>query len=319
MTSVQNGGFWNPLTWDCTCFPADGDTVIINHSITLSTGIAFTMGQIRINTGASLSDGAATLSFYINGGSMINNGSLEIDNLLLDAGFIENNGVADMDSVWTRSTVTNTGTMNTNAFAHDELATFNNSGNLFVADNFANQGIFLNAGVLTVGNNCTNCNIQSSNATFDNDGFFCIANDFLNCATDTLRGSGVMYIGGTSTNLGEVEGSLLIHSSTGSFTLNTGTIGSSVTFGTDNCAAGIKDEPTPTEQNWIIYPNPASTVLNSSQINVQYNIYDLSGKKIIAGTTFNGTIHIENLENGTYIIQLVNEFNNSYNQTFIKL
>ena len=317
-TSTQNGAFWNIFTWDCTCLPTDGDSLVINHDITLSTGIAFTSGQIKINAGASLSDGGNTLSFYINGGSMINDGLLEIDNLLLDAGFIENNGTANLDSVWTRSTTTNTGTLTTAAFAHDELATFTNSGTLTCIDNFANQGDYINSGVMTVGGNVSNCNIQASKAMFQNDGFFCVTGTYLNC--DTLRGTGTMYIGGTSSNTGEVEGTLLVHTSGGSFSANTGTIAGTVTFGTDACAAGVEEEELDEEDvDWLIYPNPATTIINSTEQNVSYNIYDLSGRKVLSGVTFNGVIHIQTLSEGNYTLQLINDSNQISTQPFIKL
>ncbi|MBD3636453.1 MAG: T9SS type A sorting domain-containing protein [Crocinitomicaceae bacterium] len=320
-TTTQNGDFWNPFVWDCTCVPANGDSLVINHAISLSSGIAYTQGQILINSSGSLDDGTNTFSFYINGGSLINNGTLIIDNLLLDTlGWIENNGTATLDSVWTRSTTTNTGTISTNAFAHDEYASFTNSGTLDVTNNFANQGDFMNSGVMTVGNNASNCNIQNSNAVFDNDGFFCVAGDYINCGTDTLRGDGTIYIGGTSTNGGEVEGNLLIHTPSGAFNFNTGNIGPNVSFGTDACSAGVEEEEYEEEEiDWTIYPNPASTIIRSSEINVTYKIYDLSGREVMHGVSFNGEIHIDQLTNGTYTIQLINTLEQTTSKTFIKL
>ena len=58
LTSVQNGDFFAVGTWDCgLCVPQDGDTVIINHTINMNTGIPYTAGQIRINAAGSLNDG----------------------------------------------------------------------------------------------------------------------------------------------------------------------------------------------------------------------------------------------------------------------
>lgn len=315
-TTTQNGAFWNPLTWDCFCLPADGDSLVIDHDIDLSTGIAYTMGQIYISASGSLSDGTNTLSFYINGGSLINNGSLSIDNLLLDAGFIENNGTATLDSVWTRSTTSNSGTMTTNAFAHDQNATFTNTGTITANDNFANQGLFENTGTFTIAGNASNCNIQSSDATIDNDGVICIDGTFLNCATDTLKGSGVFYIAGASTNNGEVMESLVIHTPSGGFSVNLGTVAGSVVFGTNTCGVSIEEGDV---QDWTIYPNPAENMIMVSEKNVSYTIYDLSGRAVLNASTNNGMIEIESLESGNYIIHLQNTEGQSTTKPFIKL
>jgi Secretion system C-terminal sorting domain len=319
-TTVQNGDFWNPFSWDCNCIPSDGDSLVINHDITLSTGITYTMGQIKINSSGSLDDGTNAFSFYINGGSMINYGTLIIDNLLLDSGFIENHGTANMDSVWTRSTTTNTGTLTTNAFAHDQAATFTNTGTISVMNNYSNQGSFINDGIMTVGGNASNCNIQTLIANFKNDGFLCVTGNFLNCANDTLEGSGTVFIGGTSTNAGEVSGTLLINTSSGSFDLNTGNIAGTVTYGTDACAAGVEEEEMYVdEEDWILFPNPATTIINSSEINVKYFIYNMEGKLMLNGVSFNGVIHIDQLEEGNYVIRLENEIKQTFRKTFIKL
>lgn len=320
-TTIQNGNFWSAFTWDCSCLPANGDSLVVDHTVSLSSGIAYTSGQIYISSSGVIDQGANNFSFYINGGSLINHGTLTIDNLLLDTlGFIENHGLADLDSVWTRSTTTNTGTINTSAFAHDQNATFTNSGNLDVMNNYNNQGWFYNNGIMTVGNDASNCNLQTLNAIFDNNGFFCVAGDFLNCANDTLSGSGTVYIGGSSTNDGEVNGSLHINTPTAGFTFNLGTIAGTVTFGTDGCAAGIEDEQQAnSETDWVIFPNPATTVLNSSEQNLKYFVYDHSGKLVLSGATFNGVIHISQLIEGNYVIQLENVTGKRQTKTFIKL
>lgn len=319
-TTVQNGDFWALSTWDCFCFPQDGDSLILNHDITLSTGIAYTMGQIYISSSGTLDQGANNFSFYINGGSLINHGELTIDNLLLDSGFIDNHGTANLDSVWTRSTTNNYGMMSTAAFAHDEDATFTNSGTVNCVNNFANQGIILNSGIFTIGGNASNCNIQNSQATIDNDGHFCFAGTFLNCNNDTLKGDGIFYIGGNSTNNGEVLENLTINTPSGSFTWNTGNVASSVQYGTASCSANIEEEEYEEEEkDWLIFPNPATDMIQSSEMNVSYYIYDLSGKLVLNGFSFSGKIHIASLKEGNYLIRLENDMGQTSKKSFIKL
>ncbi|UKN01352.1 T9SS type A sorting domain-containing protein [Paracrocinitomix mangrovi] len=316
-TTTQDGAFWNPFVWDCTCLPADGDSLVINHNLSLSTGIAYTSGQIKISANGQLSDGANMLSFYINGGSLINEGYLEIDDLLMDAGFIENHGTAVMDSVFTRSTTINSGSLTTSSFAHDEGSTFTNAGTITVNEDFNNQGDFINNGLMTVNNNATNCNIQTMDAIYTNNGILCIMNDFSNCGGDTLRGSGTIYIDGNSSNLGDVIGSLTINTPSGSFNLNTGTIGMGVTFGTASCGVGEKELDGKSNEI-VIYPNPANDFIKTNQNNFNYSIVDLSGRKILAGYTVDGSIDIHSLATGNYILQMFSSDGNSVSSKFVK-
>ena len=316
-TSVQDGDFWSPLTWDCTCFPQDGDSLVINHDVTLSSGIAYQSGQIYIGASGSLDQGANNFSFYIVAGSLINYGTLTIDDLLLDSlGFIQNFGTANLDSVWTRAAVWNEGTINTTAMAHDEFYSFFNVGEIMCTGNFYNEGSFINDGIMTVGGASTNCNISTSEGSLENNGFLCIGGNFLNCQDDTLKGDGTMYIGGTSTNDGEVLGNLLINTPTGGFTLNFGNVAGTVTFGTDACTAEMEEAQV---LEWNIYPNPANDILNSSEKNFNYTIHDLSGRVLMNGYSTNGVIQIDELKDGTYFISMENTDGQSTKKTFIKL
>lgn len=315
-TTISDGNFWNPFIWDCSCLPQDGDSLVINHNLSLSSGIAYTSGQILINSSGTLDQGANNYSFFINGGSLINHGTLVFDDLWLENGFITNTGTANLDSVYTASTVSNSGTITTAALAHDEGATFTNDGDLDIANNFYNSGWFNNNGILTVTDSAANCNTQTLNAVFTNNGFFCIAGSFGNCANDTLTGDGTMFIGGNSWNDGEVTGTLHVNTPTAGFTFNTGTVAGTVTFGTDACAAGVEES---IEPNWIIYPNPATTVLNISEQNLSYNIYDMTGRLVLNGLAIDGRIDIDLLEQGSYVIHLENSQKESLKKTFIKL
>ena len=301
ITSIADGAFYLPTTWDCTCIPADGDSVIINHTITMNYGIPYTMGQITINSGGKLTDGGVDQSIYINGGTLVNLGTLECKNLLLDSGYIYNSNSFTLDSLLTRDSTDNSGTIVVYDFLHDQNATFTNVGTITVTNNFNNEGVFDNVGTMTVANDFSNCNIQTSNATFQIDGTLSVANNFLNCDTDTLRGSGVVNVCGSSTNAGEMQGNFVMNTPSGTLGLNTGTVESGITFGTAVCDAGTVEQ----EDNWLIYPNPATSYIKSSLPNVYYTIYDYSGKVFCDSFSESGLIQLDQLATGIYAIRLI--------------
>lgn len=77
----------------------------------------------------------------------------------------------------------------------------------------------------------------------------------------------------------------------------------------NDCTLGIDN---PNQQSSVIYPNPATTVINlNSDLGVfnNYNIVDTMGKSILKGsiTDVQTTISIESLANGIYVLELVGE------------
>lgn len=61
-----------------------------------------------------------------------------------------------------------------------------------------------------------------------------------------------------------------------------------------------------------IFPNPAQKMLHIEgqiQSNIPYNVFNLEGRVVLSGTIEKGqdAIDIENLKNGTYLLQLVDE------------
>src|SRR5690606_8693400 len=82
--TIANGDFYNPLTWDCTCFPVSSDSLIINHAITLNPDIYYTAGRITINPAGSLIETGGDRDIWIDGGgSLFNHGTFSVNNLLL--------------------------------------------------------------------------------------------------------------------------------------------------------------------------------------------------------------------------------------------
>jgi hypothetical protein len=162
-TSIANGNWTNPLTWNCTCVPTTGYSVTINNSVTLNTSMVFNTGGVTINnTGSLIQDASLNRDIWINGGYFNNNGKANLRYLLISAGAITNPGSftvsaftnsvtftnagnITMDSMYVAGNLTNTanakiiGDSITNAAGF----TFTNYGNVNVTWSL-NNGIFLN-------------------------------------------------------------------------------------------------------------------------------------------------------------------------------
>ena len=75
ITSVSNGLFYFPTTWDCLCIPApqSGQNVVIDHLVTLNNAIGVYGGTLTIHgQGALLQDGTPRQLHVNNGGSVVN-------------------------------------------------------------------------------------------------------------------------------------------------------------------------------------------------------------------------------------------------------
>lgn len=127
-TSVANGPWLSPFTWNCTCVPTPGYTVTIAHRVTLNTSFQLPSGSITVNAGAALVQDSAR-DMLMNGGAIINHGTVDFRYLLLQSG-----------------SVTNTDTLRLKSFAN--YATIQNSGVLHKVDSFYNVGTLYNSGVV---------------------------------------------------------------------------------------------------------------------------------------------------------------------------
>ena len=316
-TSVADGDFFNPTTWTPFGIPGDGDSLYIDHDVNMTVGIPYTMGRITVNSGGSLSDGGAGYDIYCNGGSFVNYGNVSCNDIWLDSGLLENHGDFDLDSMWTQGTVNNTGIMTMNDYLADQNETVTNDGTIDIANNFNNQGLFYNNGEMFVGNNFANWNTQTSDATYECDGVLCVSNDWSNFNTDdTVRGSGLIYIGNESSNLGIVQGTLTFHTPGGSFTFNSGTVEGTVTFGTGTCSADLDDNDQALE--FVLFPNPATSFIQLSIHDFKYEVYDFSGRLALNGVSESGIIELDGLNEGMYSIRVMNNEGQAAVKTFMK-
>jgi hypothetical protein len=315
VTSVAVGNYYSPATWDCTCIPNDSDTIYINHAVTLNLSIAYTGGLLQVGGAGSLTDGGAGNSILIDGGKVTNIGTINCSGLLLESGHLNNLAQLHLDSLQTRDTVSNMGIINIEEnFKNDLNGNFTNWGTIDIGNNFLNEAIFFNNSNLEVHNDFANCNMAGSEAYYKISGFMCVYNDFLNCADDTITGNGTITIGGASNNAGEMEGNFIINTSNGSLTSNTGNIATGISFGIGNCTSGLLEENT----SWVIYPNPAENSLTSTEAEINYEVYDFSGRLILSAFSFDGNIQVEFLIPGIYAIRMVNVSGQTSTSVFSK-
>ncbi|HBX50990.1 MAG: hypothetical protein A2275_13215 [Bacteroidetes bacterium RIFOXYA12_FULL_35_11] len=135
VTSVSNGNWLNPMTWSCMCIPVPGYTassITINHQVVMDTSMVLPSGSITIGATGILSDDVSGRDLYVSGGTLINNGLLDIRYLYAQTGSVTNN-----DSIHLKSLAS--------------LVTFTNNGNIYIPDSMFLNGNFTNNGIINVG------------------------------------------------------------------------------------------------------------------------------------------------------------------------
>ncbi|XOV68383.1 MAG: T9SS type A sorting domain-containing protein [Fluviicola sp.] len=305
INSVQNGDFFNPFTWDCACIPQNGMTVNIDHDVVLNLDIAYTSGSIIINSGASLIEDATDRAFWVDGtGTLTNNGTFTSHLLLVspNADITNTGNMPNLDSVWVQGTLTNSGFISALDVLNDETSNFDNQSEVSIANNFNNQGYFYIApsASVEVGNDFSNCNLQTLYAYMENDGIMCITNDFSNCPDDTLDGQGNYYVGGSSSNLGVFTGDFTFHTPSGTMGVP-GTIDPSVTVTSGTCTLGMTEQ---NEQQVQVAPNPVSDLLQLSIDSGKFALFDITGKMIFSGYFYNGSIDFSSINSGIYLLKI---------------
>lgn len=190
-TSISNGNWTNPLTWNCTCVPLMGHNVTINHTVTLNTSMSFTAGGVTINnSGALMQDASANRDLWFSGGSFVNNGKANFRYLLLTGGTNSNNGT------FTVSAMTNS-------------VSFNNNGiitmdSMYVAANFTNtvngkiigDSITNGPGSTFLNNGRVNVTWSTNRGTLNNNNYhggYAFTNDGTYSNVDSLVMTGSMW------------------------------------------------------------------------------------------------------------------------------
>ncbi|MFK7787380.1 MAG: T9SS type A sorting domain-containing protein [Crocinitomicaceae bacterium] len=309
-----------------------------NNGFTELTSMAFTNGAEGTNTSDFLLD---TVLYIGNNSSFTNSGVIVGTDSVLVNGILINILGADLalGDFWNNGTMTNAGTI----FADSLLntGTFNSTGIIYCLD-FGNNGPFTqsaeffvesnfynadditlaSSAVLLVGNDMLTGDSLGGSASIINDGAVSVGNDFLN--TDQLSGSGRYCITNSSTNMGDVTGTLDIcdQSPGGGFDVNLGTVAGTVTFCSSACNVGV-EELAATEI--LIYPNPASesfTIEYSEQVKgkLTFELYNLLGELVLSDILSNTSnlINISSLNSGVYMCKVSDEFGSITTERLVK-
>lgn len=243
ISSVTNGNFLNPLTWDCTCIPLPGADVTVAHDVVLNTDVGFASGSLTINSGASLIEDSPR-NFAMSGGTFTNNGTTEITTVAFIGGTAQNNGTFTIDgNLLTATPTVNAGTLtgidslgNTDQFNNNAGATVtadqfgstgavNNYGELNTY-NFWSEGPIYNTGVFNVDTSMVTRGFSSINegqiiVAFDywsgNDftnesaGSIHVGRDFVHgdsvATTPDFTNDGYVYVGDDWANVDDLDGS----------------------------------------------------------------------------------------------------------------
>ena len=316
-TSVQNGNWMNPTTWDCTCIPnvfSSALNITINHTVVgdfNSGGIYFSGGSLTIGpNGTLMQTGPGDL--YMDNATTLVNGTLDMRRIAIEGGTATYNGtIQNCDSLWNdNSVVINNGTVTCYDHQVAENGDMTNNGSIHMTNNMNIQGKYTNSasGTLVVDIDFSNANTVGGRAFYINNGDHQIANDFLNATNDTIQGTGTFCIGGLSTNQGKILGTITFTLTGGAFSVNSGFVAPSVNFIDGSCALSIVENK---EAAVSLYPNPFSSIINLSGLNniSKIEILNLNGQVVNSKSTSTSFIDLSNLENGIYMMRITTSNN----------
>lgn len=142
VNSVANGNWNNPNTWSCACVPTSGFIITINHQVTLNTNYSYSSGSIIIAQNASLSDGHLGKNLTITGGTLANNGNIDVKQFTTQNGSFSNFGSIKASIFLNYLNFFNNGTFY-------EIDSISNYALITNNGNFVNIGIINNSGIYT--------------------------------------------------------------------------------------------------------------------------------------------------------------------------
>jgi len=190
-TSITNGNWTNPLTWNCTCVPLMGHSVTINHTVTLNTSMSFTAGGITINNnGALMQDASNNRDLWFNGGSFVNNGKANFRYLLLTGGMNANYGSFTVSAMTNSLSFINGGTIIMDSMYLAANLT-NTSNGVIIGDSLTNG-----PGAILLNNGRINVTWSTNRGTFNNNNYhggYAFTNDGTYSNVDSLVMTGSMW------------------------------------------------------------------------------------------------------------------------------
>ncbi|HOY30527.1 MAG TPA: T9SS type A sorting domain-containing protein [Bacteroidales bacterium] len=96
-TTIADGLWYMPTTWDCSCIPGPGYTVNINHNVILDNDFALNGGAINIGISGELEENMSGRYLVMYAGSIVNNGTIVISNAAFYGGVFNNNHISVFD------------------------------------------------------------------------------------------------------------------------------------------------------------------------------------------------------------------------------
>jgi hypothetical protein len=292
----------------------------VNTALSIQANGWFEMDNVSINNQATLSNSGTLIvrnAFYLGANSTGNNLATvgEIDSVLID-GALTNTGIWGSGNVLIQGQLFNSGTMDLDSLGVTGslnssggnlwLTAFGSSGNsIFNQTHITTSGNFYNSESLTiVAGSQLDCHgsfysgdTLGGAATATINGVVGVDQDF--GISDELNGSGTICIGGSSTNVGAITGTLNIcDNGAAGLDFNLGTIGSSVTFCSPACFASEQELASELE----IYPNPTNGVLyiNGLQELNTIQLFSIEGKLMKSWNNVTSNLDVSELERGVY-------------------
>lgn len=250
-----------------------------------------------------------------------NNGSFGMVDSILVQGVLSNNGVFGAGNVLISGQSFNTGTMDVDSLgvtgqltSYDGnfwLTAFGNNGTTIFNDTYIiTEGNFYNAENLTT-NTATEIICNGSFYTGDTlggsafanlNGSISIAQDF--GVSDGVDGSAKICIGGVSTNVGTINGTLnLCDNGASGLDFNFGTIANSVVFCSPVCYVNIEE----ISNDWSIFPNPSETSFQIEGIEegTRLELWSAAGV-LVKSLEFNGeSIDVSSVSSGAYVLKVL--------------
>ena len=313
VTSVADGNWTSPLTWGGIP-PIPGDTVVINHAVTLDIDYGYASGSVTINAAGELNGNSPMRGLALSGGTLTVHGIFNVARVSLLAGLATNNGTFQNDSLLNATSLTNDSgaTLDAAQFLNSIGANFENGGSVassnllniatvtnngtITTNDLMNSKSFTNTatGVITVNHDFLNSDSLASPAVFTNDGLTMVNNDWRN--TDQVEGSGRFCIQNNTSNSGEMSGTFDFCDQTGgSIDANTGTIAGTITYCNSSCTTGWNENSS--GPLITVYPNPSSGAfsisINNFPANLQVEMFNVFGERILSKQADSEKIEID--------------------------
>lgn len=189
VTTQTNGNASNPFTWDCTCIPMNGDTIIINHALTLDVDYGYTLGAVQVNASGSVTGNAVSRIFGVSGGYFLNNGTVNVAYIYHNGGTFTNNGTITVTrncGVDQAVTLVNNSSFNVNdTMLVNGAATFQNIGTFYCPE-VLSTGTITNTGTMDADN------VYSSGTFTHTSGLLQLAMSIYNTGNMTISGTSLI-------------------------------------------------------------------------------------------------------------------------------